>query len=110
MTSLGDAMTRVPKSIRRVAILGAALLPLIAPVAAKADQNEATAVAIWFVEADGSAKPYYFHDPSNPLPRWSCDARLDYLTKKFFRMTRSNPDLKNKKAVKSACVAVRNIE
>lgn len=81
------------------------------PVAtAKADQNEATAVAIWFVEADGSTKPYYFHDPANPMPRWSCVPRLDYLTKMFFRMTRSNPDLKDKTAVRSACVPVSDID
>lgn len=98
------------KSARQAVILGAALLPFVAPVAARADQNEATAVAIWFVEADGSAKPYYFHDLRNPLPRWSCDARLDYLTKMFFRMSRTNPDLKGKKAVKSACVPVRSIK
>jgi hypothetical protein len=104
------AMAWILKLVRPAVILGAALLPIVIPVAARADQNEATAVAIWFVEADGSAKPYYFHDPSHPMPRWSCDARLDYLTKKFFRMTRSNPDLKDKKAVKSACVAVRSIK
>jgi hypothetical protein len=78
--------------------------------AALADQNEATAVAIWFVETDGSTKPYYFHDPAQPLPRWSCDARLDYLTKMFFRMTRQNPDLKDKTAVRSACVPVSSIQ
>ena len=76
---------------------------------ALADQNEATAVAIWFVETDGSTKPYYFHDPAQPLPRWSCDARLDYLTKMFFRMTRQNPDLKDKTAVRSACVPVAQV-
>ncbi|MBJ3786870.1 hypothetical protein [Devosia sediminis] len=82
----------------------------LAPVAASADQNEATAVAIWFVEEDGSTKPYYFHDPANPMPRWSCEPRLDYLTKMFFRMTRQNPDLKDKTAVRSACVPVSSIE
>ena len=45
-----------------------------------------------------------------PLPRWSCDARLDYLTKMFFRMTRQNPDLKDKTAVRSACVPVSSIQ
>ncbi len=80
------------------------------PVAASANQNEAVAVAIWFVEEDGSTKPYYFHDINSPLPRWSCEARLDYLTKMFFRMTRDNPDLKNKQAVRSACVPVSSIK
>ena len=88
-----------------IALLMAAWAP-----AASADQNEATAVAIWFVETDGSTKPYYFHDPAQPLPRWSCDARLDYLTKMFFRMTRQNPDLKDKTAVRSACVPVSSIQ
>jgi hypothetical protein len=88
------------------AVFGTALMP----VSAMADQNEATAVAIYFVEADGSAKPYYFHDLNAPLPRWSCEARLDYLTKMFYRMSRSNPDLKDKQAVRSACVPVRDIQ
>jgi hypothetical protein len=86
------------------------LAGMMVPHVAHADQNEAVAVAIWFVEADGSTKPYYFHDLNNPLPRWSCEARLDYLTKQFYRMTRSNPDLKDKQAVKSGCVAVSAID
>lgn len=80
------------------------------PMPANANQNEAVAVAIWFVEEDGSTKPYYFHDLNAALPRWSCEARLDYLTKMFFRMTRDNPDLKNKQAVRSACVPVSSIK
>ena len=96
---------------RQVLFVGTALVLAALPLTvARADQNEATAVAIWFAGADGSAKPYYFHDLNNPLPRWSCDARLDYLTKMFYRMSRSNPDLKNKKAVRSACVPVAEIE
>lgn len=95
----------------RVLLVGLAFVLAAAPLTtARADQNEATAVAIWFAEADGTAKPYYFHDLNNPLPRWSCDARLDYLTKMFYRMSRSNPDLKNKKAVRSACVPVADIQ
>jgi hypothetical protein len=101
---------QVLKSVRRGMVLALVLALAGSPLAARADQNEATAVAIWFVEADGSAKPYYFHDPNAPLPRWSCAARLDYLTRMFFRMTRSNPDLKDKQAVRSACVAVRDIK
>lgn len=88
----------------------AVVMIALAPVPpALADQNEATAVAIWFIEDDGSAKPYYFHDLNNPLPRWLCDATLEHLTKKFYRMTRSNPDFKGKKAVRSACVPVAQI-
>lgn len=100
------------RSLGRQALsVGMALVLAGLPLTAvRADENEATAVAIWFTEADGSAKPYYFHDLNNPLPRWSCDARLDYLTKKFFRMSRSNPDLKNKTAVRSACVPVSAIK
>lgn len=95
----------------RAGVLAASVLTMLAAVPpAVANQNEATAVAIWFVEADGSTKPYYFHDPAKPLPRWSCDARLDYLTKMFFRMTRKNPDLKDKTAVRSACVPVSSIQ
>lgn len=90
--------------------IASVVLLAVSSVPAHADQNEAVAVAIWFAEADGSAKPYYFHDLNNPLPRWSCEARLDYLTKMFFRMSRENPDLKNKQAVRSACFPVRNIK
>ena len=86
------------------------LAAMSAPQAAQADQNEVVAVAIWFVEADGSSKPYYFQDADDLLPRWSCEARLDYLTKNFFRMTRSNPELKDKQAVRSDCVPVRQIQ
>lgn len=95
---------------RHALLLGVAIILVALPQAARADQNEATAVAIWFTQEDGSTKPYYFHDLNNPLPRWSCDARLDYLTKMFFRMTRSNPDLKDRTAVRSACVPVRDIK
>jgi hypothetical protein len=92
--------------VKRVLITCVALAATLVPVAARADQNEATAVAIYFVEADGSAKPYLFYDANAPLPRWSCEARLDYLTKMFFRMSRSNPDLRDKQAVRSACVPI----
>jgi hypothetical protein len=81
-----------------------------APSVALADQNEAVGVAIYFQEADGSTKPYLFHDLNNPLPRWSCEARLDYLTKMFYRMSRSNPDLKGKKAVRSSCERVEGFD
>lgn len=100
----------VRNSVLQAVLCGLAFSAFAMPVAVRADQNEAVAVAIWFVEADGSTKPYYFHDLNNPLPRWSCEARLDYLTKKFFRMTRSNPDLKDKQAVKSDCIAVSAID
>ena len=96
--------------LMRLLAAGMTVIALASPAAVRADQNEATAFAIWFVEADGSTKPYYFHDPAKPLPRWSCDARLDYLTKMFFRMTRTNPDLKDKTAVRSACVPVTSIQ
>ena len=91
-------------------VAGLLAVATLGPATASADQNEPTAVAIWFVEEDGSTKPYYFHDPANPMPRWSCVPRLDYLTKMFFRMTRQNPDLKDKTAVRSACVPVSSIQ
>ncbi len=96
--------------IKRIVILATALIGLGLPSAASADQNEAVAVAIYFTEADGSAKPYYFHDINNPLPRWSCEARLEYLTKMFYRSSRSNPDLKGKQATRSACVALTDFK
>ena len=92
--------------LRRVFLGLSAAAMLFTPTVAMADQNEVVGVAIYFAEADGSTKPYLFHDLNGPLPRWSCEARLDYLTKMFYRMSRSNPDLKGKKAVRSACVRV----
>jgi len=86
------------------------MLGIMAPQSVRADQNEETAVAIWFIEADGSEKPYYFYDINAPFMRWSCEARLDYLTRMFYRMTRSNPDLKAKKAARSACVPLTDIQ
>ena len=80
------------------------------PGVALGDQNEVVGVAIYFQEADGSTKPFLFHDLNRPLLRWSCEARLDYLTKMFYRMSRSNPDLKGKKAVRSACVRVEGFD
>lgn len=99
------------KSAARLALsLSLAVTSVLLPSAASADQNEVVGVAIYFEEADGSVKPYLFHDVNNPLLRWSCEARLDYLTKMFYRMSRSNPDLKSKKAVRSACVAVEGFD
>ncbi|MCS6759978.1 MAG: hypothetical protein MO852_14330 [Candidatus Devosia euplotis] len=80
------------------------------PGVALSDQNEVVGVAIYFQEADGSTKPYLFHDLNNPLLRWYCEARLDYLTKKLYRMSRSNPDLKGKKAVRSDCARVEGFD
>ena len=87
----------------RPAIVG---MVIASATPAIADQNEVVGVAIYFEEPDGSAKPYLFHDANNPMPRWSCEARLDHLTKMFYRMSRTNPDLKGKAAVRSACVSV----
>jgi hypothetical protein len=89
---------------------GLAVAAALTPSPVFADQNEATAVAIYFVEADGSTKPYLFYDINAPFPRWSCEARLDYLTKKFYTMSRSNPDLKGKTAVRSACVRIEGFD
>lgn len=90
--------------------IGLAVVAMLLPAKAIADQNEVVGVAIYFEETDGTAKPYLFHDLNNPLLRWSCEARLDYLTKMFYRMSRSNPDLKGKKAVRSACVRVEGFD
>ena len=84
-----------------------AAAPLM-PSAALGDQNEEVAVAIYFQGADGKIEPELFHDAKAPLLRWSCEARLDYLTKKFYRTIRSNVELRakleDKQAVRSSCV------
>ena len=65
-----------------------------------------TAVAIWFADEAGNTKPYLFYDANAPFQMSVCKARLEYLTKMFYRMTRKNPDFKGKKAVKSECVRI----
>jgi len=91
-------------------VMASLMIAASVPGVALADQNEVVGVAIYFEEADGSIKPFLFHDLNNPLPRWSCEARLDYLTKMFYRMSRSNPDLKGKKAVRSDCARVEGFD
>ena len=97
------------KKLSRLALAGF-MIAVSVPGVAFGDQNEVVGVAIYFEEADGSTKPFLFHDLNNPLPRWSCEARLDYLTKVFYRMSRSNPDLKGKKAVRSDCARVEGFD
>lgn len=101
---------KVQKPSLTIWLTGVALAAMLLPNAALADQNEAVGVAIYFANEDGTTKPYLFHDLNAPMPRWSCEARLDYLTKMFYRMSRSNPELKGKKAVRSACERVQGFD
>ncbi len=100
----------VQKSTRTVVLAGLTLVAMLMPVTVYADQNEVVGVAIYFDNGDGTTKPFLFHDLNAPLPRWSCEARLDYLTKMYYRMSRSNPELKGKKAVRSACARVQGFD
>jgi hypothetical protein len=69
-----------------------------------------TAVAIYFADESGETKPRLFYDLNAPFQRSDCEARLEYLTKMFYRMTRANPDFKGKTAVRSACVRIEGFD
>ncbi|WEK06615.1 MAG: hypothetical protein P0Y65_10345 [Candidatus Devosia phytovorans] len=69
-----------------------------------------TALAIYFADEQGVTKPYLFYDANLPFQMSMCEARLDYLTKQYYRMTRSNPDFKGKTAVRSACVRIEGFD
>lgn len=69
-----------------------------------------TAVAIYFTDGNGETKPYLFYDLNQPFQMSVCQARLDYLTKMFYRMTRKNPDFEGKTAVRSACVRIEGFD
>ena len=57
--------------------------------------------------ADGKVKPTLFRDQDGDMDKASCNARLEYLTKKFYRMVRNNlHEFDGMKLVKSACVDV----
>ena len=60
-------------------------------------------LVIYFADANGKLEPHRFYDGDHPFQMSMCKARLDYLTKMFYRATRKDPSVKGKKAVKSAC-------
>ena len=92
-----------------LAIVGLALAA--APALAMNDQNEEVGVAITFQAADGTVSSHVFEDPDGKLLRWSCEARLSYLTKKVYRTVAHDAvlkaKLKDKKAIRSACVKLK---
>ncbi len=64
-------------------------------------------VGMYFAGADGKVKPTLFRDQDGDMDKASCNARLKYLTKKFYRMVRNNlHEFDGMKLVKSACVDV----
>lgn len=86
--------------------LAASTLLMASPALSASPLPRDTAVAIYFTDEAGNTKPYLFYDVDAPFQMSLCKARLDYLTKKFYRITRSNPDFKGKTAVSSACVRI----
>ena len=95
--------------MRRLFVGAATVVWLVAATSASISQTALprdTAVAIYFADESGETKPYLYYDLSAPFQRSDCEARLEYLTKMFYRMTRANPDFKGKTVVRSACVNI----
>jgi hypothetical protein len=64
-------------------------------------------VGMYFADASGKIKPTLFSEPGNLMDLAVCKARLDYLTKKFYRMVRKNMhEFDGMKLVKSECARV----
>ena len=81
-------------------IVGAALV-LAAPVAAAPGYG----VAMHFADAEGTVTPALFTGQEGTMDSAVCEARLEYLTKKFYRMVRNNlHEFDGMKLVKSECV------
>lgn len=96
-----------------IAVAGAAVAGVMLampPALAVTALPHDTAVAIYFADESGNTKPYLFYDLKQPFQMSVCEARLDYLTKMFYRMTRTNPDFEGKTAVRSACVRIEGFD
>jgi hypothetical protein len=109
---MADGLAWSPNMNGRVLPLAiAGLMFAASPVAAMSDQNEEVGVAIYFQAADGTVTSHVFEDPDGKLLRWSCEARLSYLTKKVYRTVAHDPalkaQLKDKKAIRSECVKLK---
>jgi hypothetical protein len=62
-------------------------------------------VAMHFADEEGKVTPTLFTGAEGTMDSAVCKARLDYLTKKFYRMVRANlPEFDGQKLVKSECV------
>ena len=86
------------------ALVAAMLLPSAVSAAPKVTPLPYDAVlVIYFAGSDGKLEPHRFYDGDHPFQMSMCKARLDYLTKVFYRATRKDPSVKGKKAVRSAC-------
>jgi hypothetical protein len=64
-----------------------------------------------FQAEDGSLQPAFFIEPEGSSTLALCKARLEYLTKKFYRMVRNNlPEFDGMKLVKSECATAENFD
>ena len=68
------------------------------------------ALVIYFADESGKVEPHRFYDGTRPFQMSMCKARLEYLTKMFYRMTRKDPSVKGKTAVRSACERVKALD
>ena len=68
-------------------------------------------VGMYFADASGNVKPTLFSDPGNTMDLATCKARLEYLTKKFYRMVRNNlHEFDGMKLVRAECAKVDNFD
>jgi hypothetical protein len=80
---------------------------LVAGMAATPALASGYGVGMYFADAAGKIKPTLFSEPGNLMDLAVCKARLEYLTKKFYRMVRKNMhEFDGMKLVKSECAKV----
>ena len=80
-------------------------------VAAPTYANGGYGIGMYFADADGKVTPTLFSEPNGTMDLASCRARLEYLTKKFYRMVRNNMhEFDGMKLVKSECAKVDNFD
>ena len=87
------------------ATLAALIIGALAMVTAPVFAAPGFGVAMHFADAEGSVTPSLFTGQEGTMDSAVCEARLEYLTKKFYRMVRNNlHEFDGMKLVKSECV------
>ena len=88
-----------------------AAIALMAATSASALADSGYGVGMYFADANGNIKPTLFSDQNGNMDKAVCVARLEYLTKKFYRMVRNNMhEFEGMKLVKSECAKVDNFD
>jgi hypothetical protein len=91
--------------------LAALLMVCAAAMSAPALADSGYGVGMYFADANGKVTPTLFSDQNGTMDLAVCKARLEYLTKKFYRMVRNNMhEFDDMKLVKSECAKVDNFD